>query len=565
VACAGEPPPRAEPPPPAPPALSTTANTAAPLSPIELSQRALAEASTTKDPHERCRLLMDATILDPTSIDAQLARAESRCAFASELLPNARAAFAARKDQRSAEALAAVAGRAGSRADQKLAAAVLATLDVSAKLTAARVYAVDEPERAAAVFDEVAAAREAKGATLDALDARLDAAMARADAGKPSGLAPLIDAAANAAKSYGAAWVAQKTLEALAAARVAGESTTAMIARGEKLGLFAGAADALAIERAIAGGKELPHLHARVRDPALRALHVLTAKDCATASAHARAHRRLPQEGLVLSRDVARALKKICPNGEVAGRGTIFEPRLSPELLDLVEVARVEPLRARARLEQLPKSAESMSARLQIDPSASLSQAIAASPGDAYFSLLQVAAAPKEQRAKLAVEVVTKILPSTIEATVSRGLSDVLMKVLALADSESAEWDDVAVAAVSSCAASTTGACVPDLSPATSRLRRRRTAVLAAKGPLLAPEDLTPLVRLDVIVALVEQKKLAPAIKLRSGSSPAMALADAMITATNGNCPVAKAAVAKAVTLMASHSDVFARIAKTCP
>jgi hypothetical protein len=72
-------------------------------------------------------------------------------------------------------------------------------------------------------------------------------------------------------------------------------------------------------------------------------------------------------------------------------------------------------------------------------------------------------------------------------------------------------------------------------------------------------------VRLDLIVALVAEKKLPAAIKLRSGNGAEAALADSLITAANGNCAVAKASLTKAMTLKVTHGDVFARIAKLCP
>ncbi len=570
AACAGEPPPRAEAPPPPP---VTTANTATPMSPIELSKRALAEASSTADPHERCRLLQDAAILDPTSVEARLLRAESRCAVASELLPDARAAFSTRKDQRSAEVLATVAERAGSRPDQLAAAEVLAKLDITSMVTAARILG---GERGAALLDAVASAREAKGSTLDALDARLEAAMARADAGKPSGLMPLVDAAAAGSKSYGAAWIAPKIVEAIAA----DAHSAAIAAHAEKLGLFATAAarDAFAIERAIAEGKDVPRLHARAFEPAIRALLVVSAKDCATASAHARAHRRLAPEGLVLARDVARALAKVCPNGEVNGPATIVEPRLSPELADLVEVARVEPLHARARLSSLLASEPSDAAvrRVAVEMSAKadtlrvIDEAIAAIPSEPYFHRLRVALLQGHARAEAARTFVQTVLPTTIEARTSRALATELASVLHLAEDDDPAWDDVAAALVSTCASASVGACVPaaELAIATARLRRGNKKLLAEKGVALSPEDLAShLVRLDVIAALVDQKKVAAALKLRtaSWSGAEAALADSLITASNGNCAVAKAAMTKTATLRVTHSDVFARIAKTCP
>jgi hypothetical protein len=598
-ACASEPPPRVDAPPPPPPVVSS-ANTALPLSPIELSQRALAEASTTSDARERCRLLQDATILDPSSLDARVARAESRCAFASELLADARVAFAKRKDRKTAEVLAVVAERASSRADQKLAAELLATLDVSSKLIAARIFAIDEPERAAVLFDEVALARESKGATLDALDARLDAAMARADAGKPSTLAPLVDTAAAAAKSYGAEWIAPKVVETIAAARLAGEDVTAIAERSEKLGLFATAAarDAFAIERAIATGKDLARVHERVRDPAVRVLLAANAKDCASASAHARAHHRLPHDGLVLARDLARVMKRVCPNGEVAGRTTIVPPSLSPELADLLEVARVDSLHARARLEQFlkehPGDPGAHRAAIEIDlySASGVKRAIdaaVAATDEPTFRGARVGTFSGHERALAAREFVSTTLQATIEARTPRALAQGIAAMLRAAyDDTDAAWNDVASALVTACAASSIGACVPgppvlegapslvagsdpgptDLARATSRIRRSNPKLLADKGPLLSPEDLTsPLVRLDVIVGLVDQKKIAPALKLRSGSwvGPEASLADAVITAGNGNCALAKSALIKSMTLKDTHSDVFARIAKNCP
>src|SRR4051812_7469456 len=65
--CAAEPPPKVEAPP-APPLVESPAASytfAPPIGPVEESKKALAQAAAEKDPHEKCRLLGEAAILDP--------------------------------------------------------------------------------------------------------------------------------------------------------------------------------------------------------------------------------------------------------------------------------------------------------------------------------------------------------------------------------------------------------------------------------------------------------------------------------------------------------------------
>jgi hypothetical protein len=268
----------------------------------------------------------------------------------------------------------------------------------------------------------------------------------------------------------------------------------------------------------------------------------------------------LPREGLLLARDVERSIKRLCPNGEVAGAGTIIPPPLSPELKDLVQVSFVEPLHARARLEQRLKAAPTDPAlrRAALFMGSDAETALAALPFEPFLHQLRIAALSGHVRAVAALAYVNLVLPKTIEAP--RGLGVEIGAVLRLADSDDPAWNEVAAGLLRACSI---GNCA-ELSLATARLRRSDVALLAEKGVALANDAL---VRLDVIVALVAQKKLAPAMKLRAGmgSAAEASLADAVITAGNGNCTVAKAAMTKAMTLKTSHADVFARIAKNCP
>jgi hypothetical protein len=183
---------------------------------------------------------------------------------------------------------------------------------------------------------------------------------------------------------------------------------------------------------------------------------------------------------------------------------------------------------------------------------------LAVLPMEPFLHQARVATLSGHARAVAALAFVNVILPKTIEAP--RGVGVEIATVLRLADSDDPAWNDVAAGLLRACSI---GNCA-ELPLATARLRRSDLALLAEKGVALANE---PLVRLDVIVALVAQKKLAPAMKLRAGmgGGAEASLADAVITAGNGNSAVATSAMTKAMTLKTSHADVFARIAKNCP
>lgn len=587
----------AAPPPPAPsvaePVTSSTGPSLVLRSPVDESRRALAAALATADAHERCRLLLEATLLDPASVPAQVARAESRCAVASELLPNVRAVFSAKRDSASATLLATVALRANATADVAAAAAALEKLDLPDRLAAAKLYVrLGDHLRAAALYADVAAARATKGATTDALDARLDVVIETARGGKPAAalLGEALPAASGASKSYGAAWVGPKVVEAIGAIRSAGEDVSELVKRSLALGLFAGPAeqDALAIERAIAAARAgkptegqllLGRLRARVNTPSVRALEAVLARAsgaCADAHAHARAHAWLSSEGLRLDDDVAWA-RACTPTGPV--RATIVAPVASEEVADLRALAEAEPLRARALLEAWTKAHPSDPAAwlASIDVAATydrqkvVARATAALPNEPWVRFAELGLATGAALPPLARAFTTTVLPATIEASASRALAPLTARVLLLGTTADPAWDDVAESLVRACAVGAASPCLDAeraaaLPRATDRLRRTRWKFLAARGIALSGPDLAQArTRLDVVLALVALGDLQKAGLFAAPlAGPEGALARTSIAAASNKCPTAKEFRKGTTALSTDYADALASVDKKC-
>lgn len=584
-ACAAEPKPAAVPMPPetvAAPAPSYTY--APPTGPIEESRKALANAHAEKDPHERCRLLQEAAILDPSSFDARRARAESRCAPALDLLADARFVFSARRDAETAAILKNLALRAEDAAAMKEAAE--AFLEQKDFYNAAAMFvALGDHVRAATAFRDVAVNRAAKGATVDALDARLAGIIesARAKTKVVPALEAILDAAIDAKKSYGAAWVAPKFIEALAAARNAGEDTAALASRAEKQKLFVGAEDAFEIERAIAasrsGKPEPTALIARVRtrasDPAVRALLAVTAKSCADRLAHARAHKSFGEAALRLDDDVDWARSKC--TGTVA-RTSLFAPHDPADVADAKGI--VDPPVRRSRTLALVKLrpddvAAAAWAALVADyyPPASLLSDPAVQESLWDRSLAATTGKPSLARTRAYVDA----LRATVEADVPRATAELIASILERARIMTVDsrpgWEEIAAFVVQDCAARLPGKCLKteSLAHSTELLRSPRPFVLATHGMKLSKEDFAdPRVRLDVIFALVLwEKHLKEAILLRGSSygpftGPEASLASALIAATAGNCVAARVLQKEAAALNAEYADADAYLAKSC-
>lgn len=572
--------------PPAPPIYEAPAPSytfAPPIGPIEESRIALAAASATKDPHEKCKLLLDAATLDPSSFDARKTRAESRCAAAVELLPDAKFVFGARRDLTTALLLRDVAARAADRDAQRNAADALLELkdfyDAAAVLAA-----IGEHALAAKAFDEVAAARTEKGATLDALDAKLAGTIerARAKVKVVASLESMVDTIVEAKKSYGAAWIAPKYIEAIAAARNAGEETSALAAMASKKGTFVGAEEAFEIERAIAGardGKEPSALILRVRgklgDPAVRALLAVTIKDCAARLGHARAHAALPDAALRLDDDVAWVRSK-CPG--TPARASYAAPRDPPDVADVRGI--VDPPARRLRTLALVKArpddiAAAAWAALVADYFPPTNVIGDPAVQEALFdrSLAQATGKPSLARARAYVD----SLRATVEADIPRATAEMIATVLERARIMTVDtrpgWEEIAAFVVKDCAAGLPGKCLKteSLAHSTELLRSPRPFVLATVGMKLSKEDLAdPRVRLDVIFALlVWEKHMKEAMLLRGPAygpfvGPDGALASALIAATAGNCAAARALQKDATALTTDYPDAFAHIAKSC-
>ncbi|MBI2389105.1 MAG: hypothetical protein HYV09_05770 [Deltaproteobacteria bacterium] len=528
--------------------------------PVEESRRMLAEALAATDRHERCRLLNAAALLDPSSFEAQKARAESRCAPAAELLGSARAAFGLRRDASGASLLSTVALRAGARADAVAAGEALAAMDTPDKLAAARLFAkLGEHARAAKLFGEVAAARASKGAALDALDARLDAIIEGARAAEPvaAALEATLTEASTHAKGYGDAWVGPKVVEAIAAVRNAGQKADALAKKARAMFGGDAAKEAFEIERAIAAARdgkpnEANALAAKLRSKiasapvrALLAVRARTSGSCSEAKAHARAHGWLPAEGLRLDDDVSWA--STCEGGKVPA--TVIAPVPSDEIADLRAVAEADPLRASARLDVIvkerPDDVSAWLAAIDLAPAyarASVAaRAGAALPDEPWIRLAELSATGG---AAVAQALAAKVLPATVEASIPRAIAPLAARAMLLEKPLEKEpaWDDVAERLVTSCAAALPTACLdaeraPALGRATARLRKSRTKVLATKGVALSPADLAvPRVRLDVVVALAATGDKKAAIFAAPLGGAEAAVARVAIAAANGKC-----------------------------
>lgn len=581
--------PKLPPPPPPPPVATVEAPApsytyAPPTGPVEDAKKSLAAAASEKDPHERCRLLNEAATLDPTSLEARRSRAGSRCAQASELLADARAVFAASKDVESAKLLRDVATRAEDTTSMKEAAETfVAQKDF---YDAAALYvALGDHARAAAAFDELAAHRSSKGASVDAFDARLSAEIERARSKKPTvaTLDGLLGSALEMKKSYGAAWVGPKFLEALAAARNAGDDTSALAAKANKKGLFVGAEDAFAIERAIATKTDATALVLRVRsrldEPAVRALLAVHSKSCPEKKAHARAHSYLGEAAMRLDDDVLAVLHACV---DATSRTTMVPVKESADVADAIAI--VDPPRKRARVLAIAKArpddvSAAAWAMVIADHTPPTSMENEPTIQDALLVRNTATSMGKPSAARARAYV--KALQGTVEAEIPRAIAPRIAQTLELARMLTVDtkpgWEEVATALLKDCAAGLAGPCLtseseaPILRRATELLRGLRPFVLAAHGAKLSKADFAdPRVRLDVIFGLVTwDKQLQRANLLRGPGygafpNPEGALANALVSAAVSNCAVARGLLKEASPLSAEYADAWAWIEKTC-
>ncbi len=585
ASCASEPPKVVAPPPPPPePAAPAASYTyAPPAGPVEDSKKALAAAASEKDPHERCRLLNEAALLDPSSVPARRARAESRCVAAVELIADAKFVFGASKDVDAARLLRDIALRAEDTA--ALRDAANAFVELKDFYDAAAAFgALGDQVAAASAYEELAKNRAAKGAAVDALDAKLSALIARARSKTPvlAQLDALLDEAVEAKKSYGAAWVGPKYLEVLAAARNGGEDTGALALKANKRGLFAGAESLFEIERGIASarsGKEPTALLARVGAPGYppeRALLAVALKDCGARLGHARAYSAMPAAALRLDDDVEWARSKCAGT---AARSSLIAPRDPADVADAKGI--VDPpaqrLRTLAIVKKRPDDiAAAAWAALVADyfPPAGVAGDPAVQEA-LWFRSLAASGKPSFPRAKAYVDA----MRASVEADFPRKLAFPVALILEQArlmtvDSKHG-WEEIAAVVVQDCGAGLAGACLPTeaarLSHATDLVRSPRPFVLATHGPKFSKADFADArVRLDVIVALITwQKNVKQATALRGPgygpfAGPEAALASAMLAAVVGNCVPARAMLKEAGPLEPEYGDAWAFIKKTC-
>lgn len=593
--CSAAPGPAPAPAPASAPAESNDTTAVVPPAPADESRRLLATAAVTTDAHERCRLLGEAALLDPSSVDARRARAESRCAPAIDLVADARAVFGSAKDGKSAALLATVATRAGSKVDALAAADALAGGDAASKLLAARTFVrFGEHGRAAKAFRDLAFDRANAGAQLDALDAELESAIASAHAASPvearSAIEKAIGRAAALEKSYGAAWIGAKLLDAMAALRNAGavKEELALIAKAVQANAFAGIepSDAVTIEHAIASARAgqpaqlaalAQALKLRIRDPGARAalaVHARVTGDCATAKAHARAHAWLAGEGLTLGDDVEWA--RGCAGDPGAPLvATVVRPEPELDVADAIAVAQADPARARGRLEALrkerPNDVTIALAAIEVasvgDRARVTKEAIAAFPREPWVRVAGFASGERDANALL-----NDVLPKSVEGSQPRARAIVIAAAL-LAEGE-ADDEPLDEALLRACAAPGRAPCLQAkeasaLPRAVHALRTKNGKLVAQLGPLL-DELHDPSMRLDVVLACVDASAL-PMARMMSGPArgpfpaPEGDLARAAIAAADKNCAPAKGFLAGAKSIESVWPDVFARIAKTCP
>ena len=583
--------------------------------PMDESKRALEAASTTNDPRERCKLVREAVLLDGGSIAAHQAYASTRCAPAKELLLEARLAFVGAPSVESASVLATVAMRAGSASDATTAAAALVERgkdDVEAMKLAARAFArFGDHEKAARLYERIAAERAAKGGSLDALDARLDGAMESARAkGKGAPVAPradllaAIDAATSLASGYGDAWIGPKVIEAISVLRSSGDLAGANDAtkRAREKKLFDGADGKLALdlERAIADARAgnvkailsmvtEEKKASRVKIAGSRALLSVWAKatgKCGAARAYARAHDATASDAYPrFDDDVTWA--RDCTGGEIVA--TLTKPMPSDAVDDAIAVAKVDPLRARGVLQSIVDSHDDdVAARLALasllPPSESLSvldAGLKKSPSEPALHFGRLERLVGAPRANEGAEIAKVILPSTIEVfddprAAVPVLSELVMRAPDDKESTSANAT-IAAAFLRACAgAPKNDACMNDKGATVARaahlLRTSDAASLAANGPSLCDADLAqPKVRLEVIIALLDTKQIAKAEAIASPKRgkwevPETGLAEALIASEKQKCEVAKSKLAQWPVLSTSkeYAPEIARVKNTC-
>ncbi|MGZ3475957.1 MAG: hypothetical protein ACXWUG_18350, partial [Polyangiales bacterium] len=343
---------------------------------------------------------------------------------------------------------------------------------------------------------------------------------------------------------------------------------------------------AVEIERAIAAARSgkgnaleaiVASAKARPFDRASRAavaVHARSTGNCAAAIAHARAHAWLDPEGLRLDDDVTWARSCGTPADVPA---SVVRPVPDLEIADLMAVAETDPTRARARAATLAKDRPS-------DVTAAIAWIELAAPGErSSVAAAAIARMPREpwllatalrhlpSRAEAAKKLAVELVPQTVEGT-TRAAGE-LLAFAVTAEPTVPELDELLMRA---CFASPAqGPCVvaklaPSLGKAAHALRASRPASVAKLGPTLSNADLRDVsLRLDVVLALVAQKKLLEARVIASSTrgpfeGPEASLAQASIAAASGDCKSAKALFSSA-NVDASFADDLASVKKACP
>ncbi len=585
--------------PPPPPSTEGTATVApvavAPPAATTLTDAAHASfvaAAQASDPRERCRLLVDATTLDASSIEGHLALAESRCAPAKELLAHARYVFEHDRGVPSATIFVTVAARAEAQNDALEGARALGELagkDVDVlRLAAGTCARFGDHERAAQLFSRIVTERASSGSTSDALDARLDALMESIRAGGKGALVSpraelvaTIEAAVPLSTGYGGAWVGPKIVDAIATARTHGDGVGAAAASKLLDGKIKGESTARAssLERAIADARAgKPASLIALASAQKQASGVKLASSRVALAVLARVEGRCGDA--MTYADGARAAAfgiypRLEDDGAWAGAcsdksaatPSLLPPIVSPTLGDLTAVAGVDSLRGRSLLyAYVDAHPHDLAARIalagvssSVDALSTLDKALGEAPAVPALRIERLLRSPPDVQAAQAEKVLDSLRKTREGKDDPRAVAPVLVVLFERLSTSPASRDAALILArglVESCVAPAAAErCLPDAqaaSDAIALLREKDPSALAYYGPSLADADLAAVdVRLAIVGALVAKKEVAKAEAVaapKRGAWTAVTakIASALVAAGKGTCNAAKARIEEA-------------------
>ncbi|MEO7094107.1 MAG: hypothetical protein ABI175_12710, partial [Polyangiales bacterium] len=275
-----------------------------------------------------------------------------------------------------------------------------------------------------------------------------------------------------------------------------------------------------------------------------------------------------------------------CEGGELVA--TLARPPRGEVLDDLDAVSKLDPVRGRALLQAyVDGHGDDPAGRLVLvgllpagEAVAVLDAGLKTTPGEPSLHFARLDRLVGVPRANEAADIARVVLPSTIEVFDDpRAAVPTLVSLLARSP-QSPDGDPgaapLAGALLHACAGPPNApACLPDkgaaLSDAAHRLRASDPPSLALNGPALANADLVPKLRLDVVIALVDQKQIAKAQVVASSKRGTWdvvesGVADALIASTGGKCEVARTKLAQWPALAANklYEAEVARVKAAC-